>query len=69
MLQGEAFWKCGARSKGLGLEPSMWGSTVGKKHLAGRHIGCAAAVKSYVDMPVVKVGSAGRQFLRSPQFF
>lgn len=47
----------------------MWGSTVGKKHLAGRHIGCAAAVKSYVDMPVVKVGSAGRQFLHSPQFF
>jgi len=45
MLPGEAFWKYGARSKGLGLEPSMWGNIVGKKQLAGRHTGCAAAMK------------------------
>lgn len=55
MLQEEAFWKCGAHSKDLGLELSMWGNTAGKKQVAGRHGGCAAAGKWYVAVPGLKV--------------
>lgn len=55
MLQEEAFWKCGARSKDLGLELSMWGNTAGKKQVAGRHGGYAAVIKCCVAVPGLKV--------------
>lgn len=69
MLPGGAFWKCGARSRGLGLEPSMWGSIVGKEQLAGGHAGCAAAIKRFVDGASGKSARCCQGLLALPSVF